>query len=899
MPQEEIRLEQCRTRDAHWKRWGPYVSERAWGTVREDYSAHGTAWEYFPHDHARSRAYRWNEDGLAGICDRHQYICFALALWNERDPILKERAFGLTGNEGNHGEDVKEYYFYLDSTPTHSYMRYLYKYPQAAFPYLELVDENRRRGKSQPEYELLDTGIFNEDRYFDVAVEYAKGGPEDILVRITVTNRGPETARLRLLPTVWFRNTWSWGNSESRPELHNASTANEARIELNEPHYGRRFLYCDGELELLFTENETNYHRLFGTPNPSPCVKDGINDYIVHGVKDAVSAEGRGTKAAAHYVLTLDARQTAVVRLRLTDQEFGGKSGEPFAPQFEQVFSQRKQEADEFYSTIVPADLSPDAQNVMRQGFAGLLWSKQFYHYVIEQWLDGDPGQPAPPGERRHGRNHQWGHLYNADVLSMPDKWEYPWYAAWDLAFHCVPLALVDSEFAKEQLVLLLREWYMHPNGQLPAYEWAFGDVNPPVHAWAAWRVYKIDKKRTGKGDRAFLQRVFHKLLLNFTWWVNREDTEGMNIFEGGFLGLDNIGVFDRSAALPTGGHIEQSDGTSWMAMYCLNLLAIALELASEDSAYEDVASKFWEHFVYIADAMNNMGRDNIGLWDEADGFYYDVLKFPDGRQDPMRVRSMVGLIPLFAVETLEPELLDRLPGFKRRLEWFIENRPDLTRNIACMRTRGSGERRLLAIVDQDKLRRILQVMLDEREFLSPFGIRAVSQFHRDHSYVLGINGTEYRVDYEPAESTTGLFGGNSNWRGPIWFPVNFLIVESLQRFHYYLGDDFTVEYPTGSGNQLDLWEVAAELSRRLTSIFLRDQRGRRPVFGNVEKFQADPHWSDLVLFHEYFHGDNGAGLGAGHQTGWTGLVTKMLQQSGESHVHGRLHDATGSAAAD
>jgi mannosylglycerate hydrolase MGH1-like protein len=899
MTQEEIRLEQCRVRDAHWKRWGSYVSERAWGTVREDYSAYSTAWDYFPHDHARSRAYRWNEDGLAGICDRHQYICFALALWNERDPILKERAFGLTGNEGNHGEDVKEYYFYLDSTPTHSYMRYLYKYPQAEFPYAQLVEENRRRGKSQPEYELMDTGVFNEDRYFDIGVEYAKGSSEDILVRITVTNRGPETARLRLLPTIWFRNTWSWGNDDARPELHDASSRNESRIELSEPHYGRRFLYSEGNPELLFTENETNCRRLYGGPNPTPYVKDGINDYVVHGVKDAVSPEAKGTKAAAHYALTLDSHQTAVVRLRLTDKEFSGKAGKPFAPQFEQIFSQRKLEADEFYSTIISPDLSPDAQSVMRQGFAGLLWSKQFYHYVIEQWLNGDPGQPTPPAERRHGRNHQWGHLYNADVISMPDKWEYPWYAAWDLAFHCVPLALVDSEFAKEQLVLLLREWYMHPNGQLPAYEWAFGDVNPPVHAWAAWRVYKIDKKRTGKGDRAFLQRVFHKLLLNFTWWVNRKDTEGMNIFEGGFLGLDNIGVFDRSAALPTGGHIEQSDGTSWMAMYCLNLLAIALELASEDSAYEDVASKFWEHFVYIADAMNNMGSENIGLWDETDGFYYDVLHFQDGRHHPMRVRSMVGLIPLFAIETLEPELLDRLPGFKRRLEWFIENRPDLTRNIACMRTRGSGERRLLSIVDRDKLRRILKVMLDEREFLSPFGIRAVSQFHRDHPYVLGVNGMEHRVDYEPAESSTGLFGGNSNWRGPIWFPVNFLIIESLQKFHHYLGNDFKVEYPTGSGNQLDLWDVAAELSRRLNSIFLRDQRGRRPVFGNIEKFQTDPHWNDLVLFHEYFHGDNGAGLGAGHQTGWTGLVTKTLQQSGESYVHGRLHAAASSAAAD
>jgi hypothetical protein len=898
MTQEEIRLGECRDRTTHWKRWGPYLSERAWGTVREDYSPHGTAWEYFPHDHARSRAYRWNEDGLAGICDRHQYICFALALWNERDPILKERAFGLTGNEGNHGEDVKEYYFYLDSTPTHSYMRYLYKYPQAAFPYAHLVEENRRRGKSQPEFELLDTGVFDENRYFDIEVEYAKGSSEDILVRITVTNRGPEAARLRLLPTVWFRNTWSWGYNEPRPELHDASTIKAARIELNEPHYGRRFLYCESDPELLFTENETNFRRLFGSPNPSACVKDGINDYIVHGIKDAVSTTAKGTKAAAHYPLTLASKQTAVVRLRLTDQDFGNQSDQPFANEFDQTFTARKKEADEFYSDIVPADLSPDAQNVMRQGFAGLLWSKQFYHYVVEQWLDGDPGQPAPPAERRQGRNHQWTHLYNADVISMPDKWEYPWYAAWDLAFHCVPLALVDPDFAKEQLVLLLREWYMHPNGQLPAYEWAFGDVNPPVHAWAAWRVYKIDKKRRGTGDRQFLERVFHKLLLNFTWWVNRKDTEGMNIFEGGFLGLDNIGVFDRSTALPTGGHIEQSDGTSWMAMYCLNLLAIALELAREDSAYEDVASKFWEHFVYIADAMNNMGRDSVGLWDETDGFYYDVLNLPDGRHVPMRVRSMVGLIPLFAVEALEPELLDRLPGFKRRLEWFIENRPDLTKNLACMRTPGAGARRLLSIVGEAKLRRILKVMLDEREFLSPFGIRALSQIHRDHPYVLAVNGMEHRVDYEPAESSTGLFGGNSNWRGPIWFPVNFLIIESLQKFHHYLGDRFQVEYPTGSGNEFDLWEIAAELSRRLNSIFLRNEKGRRPVFGNAEKFQTDPHWNNLVLFHEYFHGDNGAGLGAGHQTGWTGLVTKMLQQSGESHMHDRLPTAADSARA-
>jgi hypothetical protein len=900
MTSEELRLAECRARKVHWNRWGPFLSERAWGSVREDYSADGDAWDYFPHDHARSRVYRWNEDGLAGLCDRHQYICFALALWNERDPLLKERAFGLNGHEGNHGEDVKEYYFYLDNTPTHSYMRYLYKYPQAAFPYAQLLEENRRRDRSQPEYELLDTGIFNENRYFDVYVEYAKGSAEDLLVRISVVNRGPETARLHLLPTVWFRNTWSWAKNASRPELHDASTGNTTRIELNGIYYGRRWLYGEGKPELLFTENETNYRRLFGTTNLTPCVKDGINDYIVHGMGNAVSAEGRGTKAAAHYALTLNAGQGSTIRLRLTDRDFNRESGEPFAPEFGQIFAQRQQEADEFYEKIIPPELLPDAQNVMRQGFAGLLWSKQFYYYVVEQWLDGDPAQPPPPPQRRLGRNHRWTHLYNSDVISMPDKWEYPWYAAWDLGFHCVALALVDPGFAKDQLVLLLREWYMHPNGQLPAYEWALGDVNPPVHAWAAWRVYKIEKKRTGKADYEFLERVFQKLMLNFTWWVNRKDTEGMNIFEGGFLGLDNIGVFDRSAALPAGGRMEQSDGTSWMAIYCLNLLAMALELARRDKAYEDVASKFWEHFVYIADAMNNLGQDGVGLWDESDGFFYDVLHFPDGHHCPMRVRSIVGLIPLFAVETLEPELLERLPGFKRRLEWFIENRPDLTKNIACMRTPGREARRLLSIVDQEKLRRILKVMLDENEFLSPYGIRALSRYHRDHPYTLTVDGTKYRVDYEPAESTTGLFGGNSNWRGPVWFPLNFLLIESLQKFHHYLGSDFKVEYPTGSGRLLDLWEVAAELSRRLSSLFLRNEHGCRPVYGNLEKFQNDPYWKDLVLFHEYFNGDNGEGIGAGHQTGWTGLVTKLLQQSGEAQDQELAQDAaTDSIAAD
>jgi Glycosyl hydrolase family 63 C-terminal domain len=901
MTKEEIRLAESGTRKKHWKRWGPYLSERAWGTVREDYSPLGDAWEYLPHDHARSRAYRWNEDGLAGISDRRQVICFAIALWNERDPILKERIFGLTGNEGNHGEDVKEYYFYLDSTPSHSYMKYLYKYPQAEFPYAKLVEENRRRDKSQPEFELLDTGVFDEDRYFDVFVEYAKADVEDILIKITVINRGPEAANLRVLPTIWFRNTWSWGNHARRPKLHEARPAPNPVIELNLPRLNQaqtdtRWLRCEGSPELLFTENETNAQSLFGTENRSPFVKDGINDYVVHGIKEAVNPQQLGSKAAAHYKMSLGSGETVVIRIRLADSDLNGTNA--FGT-FDETFALRQREADEFYATVIPEGLSTDARNVMRQGFAGMFWSKQFYHYVVKDWLQGDPDNPRPPEERRKGRNHQWTHLYNADVISMPDKWEYPWYAAWDLAFHCIPLALVDPDFAKEQLTLMLREWYMHPNGQIPAYEWALSDVNPPVHAWAAWRVYKIDKKRTGRGDREFLKRVFHKLMLNFTWWVNRKDAEGMNIFQGGFLGLDNIGVFNRSDPLPTGGYIEQSDGTSWMAMYTLNLLAIALELAKEESCYEDLASKFWEHFVYIAHAMNHRGRNSLGLWNEDDGFFYDVLKLPDGSQFPMKVRSMVGLIPLFAVETLEPEVLDRLPGFKRRLEWFIDNRPDLTENFACMRSEGMGERRLLSIADKDQLRSILKYMLDEREFLSPYGIRSLSQFHQKSPYALHVNGTEYRVDYEPGESSSGLFGGNSNWRGPIWFPVNFLLVESLQKFHHYLGNAFKVEYPTGSGNMKTLWDVAGELSRRMTNVFLRDENGHRPVFGNLEKFQTDPHWRDLLLFHEYFHGDSGSGVGASHQTGWTGVVTKLMQQSGEFRERKKTEPAAATVGAD
>jgi hypothetical protein len=885
MNAEEHRLVEACDRTKYWKRWGPYVSERAWGTVREDYSRDGSAWNYLPHDQARSKAYRWNEDGIAGICDRHQHICFAIALWNERDPILKERLFGLAGGEGNHGEDVKEYYFYLDSTPTHSYMKYLYKYPQDAYPYEQLINANHQRSKREGEYELIETGVFDDDKYFDVFVEYAKADAEDILIRISVTNRGTETANLRLLPTIWFRNRWSWTGDATRPHLREAQRPQTeghrpkiSTIELQCEKYGTRWLYCEGANELLFTENETNTERLYGSTNATPYVKDGINNYIVHGAEDAVNPERTGTKAAAHYQLKVGVGESVTVSLRLTDAEIT----EPFGESFDETFDQRKREADEFYAGVIPQELSADAQNVMRQSFAGLLWSKQFYHYVVKEWLDGDSAQPAPPAERKKGRNHEWRHLYNADVISMPDKWEYPWYAAWDLAFHCVPLALVDSEFAKEQLVLMLREWYMHPNGQLPAYEWALGDVNPPVHAWAAWRVYQIERKRGGTGDRKFLERVFHKLLLNFTWWVNRKDAEGNNIFEGGFLGLDNIGVFDRSAPLPTGGIIEQSDGTSWMAMFTLNLLAISMELAKEDPAYEDVASKFFEHFIYIADAMNRISTEEFALWDEEDGFYYDVLHLPDGSHFSLKVRSMVGLIPLFAVETLEQEMLEHLPGFRRRMEWFINNRPDLTDNIARMNKQGMGDRRLLSLVNQKRLRRVLHVMLDEAEFLSPYGVRALSRYHLENPYCLDVKGTEHRVDYEPAESSTSLFGGNSNWRGPVWFPVNYLLIESLQKFHHYLGDDFKVECPTGSGQMKNLWEVASELSRRLSHIFLKDENGRRPFNGDVEQFQRDENWRDLVLFYEYFHGDNGRGVGASHQTGWTGLVAKLLQQSGE-----------------
>jgi hypothetical protein len=904
---EDQRLEDHRSRKRYWKRWGPYLSERQWGTVREDYSANGTAWDYFPFDHAHMRTYRWGEDGIGGLCDRHQIACLTLAMWNGRDPILKERLFGLSGTQGNHGEDVKEYYFFLDSTPTHSYMRMLYKYPQGEFPYRQILDVNSKRGRSDPEYELLDTGVFAENKYFDVFIEYAKAGVEDILIRITAFNRGPERAELHLLPNLLFRNTWSWGEDPRRPVIRHSPDINGAKcIETEHWMSGKRWLVCSGKPELLFTENETNFKKVFNFDNPTPYVKDAFHEYLIHSNKAAVNPDGVGTKFAAHYDLLIEPGQSAVIKLRYSDREPLGDldynssmvgtitgpghvdrpedvpASNDFGASFDAVFDRRKKDADEFYAARIPPNLSDDAQNVMRQAYAGLLWCKQFYHYDVRRWLDGDPSEPTPPPERLHGRNREWTHLYNEDILSMPDNWEYPWYAAWDLAFHTIPLAMVDPDFAKDQLVLLLREWYMHPNGQLPAYEWAFGDVNPPVHAWAAWRVYKIDRRMRGVGDRIFLERVFHKLLLNFTWWVNRKDPDGHNIFQGGFLGLDNIGVFDRSAPLPTGGHLEQSDGTSWMGMYCLNMLAIALELAKDDMAYEDVASKFFEHFVNIAHAMNDIGLESRSLWDPVDGFYYDLLHLPDGNEFFMRIRSMVGLIPLFAVETLEPEIVDRLPGFKRRMQWFLDNHSDAPAHISMTERSTRGTRYLLSLVNRDQLRRVLGHMLDESEFLSPHGIRALSRYHLEHPYEFKMDGFSSRVDYEPAESNTGVFGGNSNWRGPIWFPVNYLLIESLQKFHHYYGEDFKVEYPTNSKNSIDLWQVAASLSRRLTRLFLRGKDGKRPFAGGEDIFNVDPNWKDLILFYEYFHGDNGAGLGASHQTGWTGLVAKLLEQSGE-----------------
>jgi hypothetical protein len=812
-----------------------------------------------------------------------------VSFWNEADANLKERLFGLGGNVGSHGEDVKEYYFYLDNTPTHSYMKYLYKYPQKTFPYEKIYAENARRDKSQPEYELLDTGIFDEDKYFDVFIEYAKADAEDICVKITAHNRGRETAPLHVLPTIWFRNRWSWSETADKPAMNEIETTakNLSIVQLIDEKLGEYRLTCSGAERLLFCENETNFEKLYGGQNESAFAKDGINDFVVGKKTAAVNPAQNGTKAAAHYRFDIAPQTSQTVYLRLSERrtvigEQQYESDGEFIRDCERVFTERKREADEFYAGVIPEKLSDDAKNVMRQSFAGMLWAKQFYHYVVKTWLEGDEKFATPPAERLKGRNTEWRHLYNDDVISMPDKWEYPWYAAWDLAFHCVAIAPVDADFAKEQLVLLLREWYQHPNGQIPAYEWAFSDVNPPVHAWAAHRVYQIEAKRTGKPDRAFLEKVFHKLLLNFTWWVNRKDTEGNNVFEGGFLGLDNIGVFDRNTRLPNGAHLEQSDGTSWMAMYCLNMLSIAVELAKEDSVYGDVASKFFEHFVYISEAMNNLGEENTELWNERDGFYYDVLHLQDHRNIPLKVRSMVGLIPLFAVETVEEKWLDHLPELKKRTEWFLQNRADLTNDIACMQRPGRENRRLLSIVTKDQLRSVLRYMLAENEFLSDYGIRALSRFHKTNPYQFEIEANRYEVGYEPAESSTGMFGGNSNWRGPVWFPMNYLLIESLQKFDFYYGDEFKIEFPTGSQKMLTLWEVSQELSRRLSDIFLKDDENRRAVFGSAEKFQTDEHWRDYILFYEYFHGDKGAGLGASHQTGWTGLIGKLLQQIGE-----------------
>jgi hypothetical protein len=881
---EQERLAQAHANIQPWYHWGPYLSERQWGTVREDYTPNGDAWEAFPHDHARSRTYRWGEDGLLGISDETSRLCFALALWNEADPILKERLFGLTGPEGNHGEDVKEYYFFLDNTPTHSYMKALYKYPQRAFPYEDLVEENRRRGRSEPEYELIDTGIFADDRYFDVMIEYAKVDPQDILIRISATNHGPDAAPLHLLPTLWYRNIWAWGNGGLRPELRatestpsNTETTKQGFVHANHAGTGEYWLayeQVEKEPQLLFTENESNLQRLWGVANRTPFVKDGINDAIVNKAIGTVNPAGVGTKVAVHYSMLIAPGATETVLLRLSSTQLAA----PFVDA-DEIFKMRQAEADRFYASYGAENMSEDARLVQRQAFAGLLWNKQFYHYNVQQWLDGDPAGPPPPDVRKTGRNHEWRHLNNDEVILMPDNWEYPWYAAWDLGFHCIPMALIDAEFAKNQLILLVREWYMHPNGQLPAYEWAFSDVNPPVHAWAALRVYKIEKRTTGKADRDFLERVFHKLLLNFTWWVNRKDSDGHNIFQGGFLGLDNIGVFDRNTLLPTGEVLEQSDGTAWMGMFCLNMLMIALELARENQVYEDVATKFFEHFLYIAEALNNIAGEGISLWDDEDEFFYDVLHMPDGSNVPLKVRSLVGFIPLLAVETIESELLDKMPAFKARLEWFLQHRPDLSGLISHFQAPGIGERRLLALVRGHRMKRLLKRMLDPSEFLSDHGIRSISKYHAEHPYVYEMMGTEYSVHYEPGVSSSGLFGGNSNWRGPVWFPLNFLLIETLQKFHYYYGDDFLVECPTGSGQYLTLEQIATQLSSRLTGIFLRGEDGRRPAFGPNEIFQTDPRWRDYPLFYEYFHGDTGEGLGASHQTGWTAVVAKLLEQ--------------------
>lgn len=872
---EHQRLADSLARNADWKAWGPYVSDRSWGTVREDYSASGDPWGYFTFDMARSRAYRWNEDGIAGVCNRFQNICLAPVFWNGRDPIFKERLFGLTNGEGNHGEDVKEYYFYLDNTPTHSYMRFLYKYPQAEYPYAALKESNRRRTREQPECELFDVlrEDFLQNRYFDIFVEYAKADQEDLLCKITAYNRGPDAAPLHLLPTIWFRNTWSWGFHDERPQLREVGPG---VVEAQERHVGVWNWYVEDNPDILFTHNDTNNDALYGTPNQIPYVKDSIERAIIEGRRELVHPGKIGTKAAAHYTKTLEPGEEWTVRIRFSRMQ----QNAPFAD-FDQVVVDRKSEADEFYNWLQPKRLGEDERRVQRQAISGLLWNKQFYHYSVQLWKDGDPAGPTPPPGRRTIRNNDWDHLYNLDVISMCDKWEYPYYCAWDLAFHTLPLALVDPEWAKRQLLLFLREWYMHPNGQIPAYEWNFNDVNPPVHAWACWRVYKMDKKLTGKADTLFLERVFQKLLLNFTWWVNRKDTEGHNIFQGGFLGMDNVGIFDRSAKLPGGATLEQADGTAWMAMYCLNMLVIALELARTRPAYEDVATKFFEHFIYIAHAIN--GVDGMGLWDDEDGFYYDMIRMPDDSNIKVKIRSFVGLVPLFAVETLEPDLLERLPRFRRRLDWFVKYRPELVANIHSLTEPREGNRRLLSLLNYNKLMRVLPRMLDESAFLSDYGLRSLSKIHKDKPFSLYVDGANYSVNYQPAESPTSMFGGNANWRGPVWFPVNYLMLESLQKYDHYYGDSLKVEMPTGSGRWMRLWQVAAAIGRRLERLFLKDasRDNRRACHGKVEYFSSDPHWRDYLPFHEYFNGDSGEGLGAAHQTGWTAMIAKVIQQCG------------------
>lgn len=877
MNAEQGRLREAAAGQVPWRKWGPYLSERQWGTVREDYSADGSAWDYFPHDMAPSRAYRWGEDGIAGFSDDKQRICLALALWNGRDPILKERLFGLTNPQGNHGEDVKEQYFYLDATPTHSYLRMLYQYPQQEFPYARLVEVNRRRGEDEGEgeYELADTGgIFEEGRYFDVFVEYAKAGPEDILMLVTLHNQAPTDALLHVLPQVWFRNTWSWKADAARPRLYSHNNA----VILEHARLGQYTFCADGQPQWLFCENDTNVSRLWGQDTPG-FFKDAFHEYVIDGRRGAVNPENVGTKAAAYYKLSIPARSMGRLRLRLSSGTADGRLAD-----FDELLATRRRESDQFYASIQSGIEDPDARTVQRQALAGLIWSKQFYHYDVDRWLDGDETQPNPPPQRHHGRNWQWRHLNNADVLLMPDKWEYPWYASWDLAFHCIPMALIDAEFAKGQLLLLSRVWYMHPNGQLPAYEWSFDEVNPPVQAWAAWRVFQIDRNQRGdQGDLVFLERVFHKLMLNFTWWVNRKDRQGLNVFQGGFLGLDNIGVFDRSEPLPMGGHINQADGTSWMAMYCLNLMRIALELSLHNHVYEDVATKFLEHFLYIAKAMTNIAESGLGLWDEEDEFYYDVLNLPDGQVVPLRLRSMVGLIPLFAVETIEPEILERLPDFARRLQWFLANRPEIAALVSRWQEPGRGERRLLSLLRGHRMKCLIRRMLDPDEFLSDYGVRSLSSVYRDAPFELPCDGHSLTVSYEPGESNSGAFGGNSNWRGPIWFPLNYLLIESLQKFHHYYSDDFKIECPTGSGRYVTILDAANELTRRLIALFMPDAQGRRPCMEGNRKPDLQSA-ADRVLFYEHFHGDTGRGLGASHQTGWTALIAKLLHPKRKPH---------------